>query len=185
MSALWWTVSWGRLQPHCDPAKYQWWLIMDWWADLHIKSPTSGKHCTPSMCEHQGSMLWTRSPPLLIPLTAWSKMLWFQDVSVLSLMEICAVSHLMLFGQTESFSFSFDRTLARSSLKSSWISMALIPTLFLPGVVWLVRLDGWRTLQAVVVLKSAVLNPKHLLSSPSWWQNLCQRQYCNSRNNYG
>ena len=93
------------------------------------------------------------------------------------------VTHFTLSCQPEShlsISFSRDQTLARSSLKSTWISVALIPTLFLPGVVWLFRLDGRRTLQAVVVSKSAALNPKHLLSSPSWWQCLCQRQYGNT-----
>ena len=74
-----------------------------------------------------------------------------------------------IFGQHESrlsTSFSYDQTLSRSSLKPSWISTTLIPSLCLPVAVELVRLDGQKTLWASIVSKSAALNPKHPFTSP-------------------
>lgn len=47
----------------------------------------------------------------------------------------------------------------RRSLKPCQISICLIPTLFLPGMVWLVGLDGWKTLWS----QSLPRWPRHLV----------------------
>lgn len=64
--------------------------------------------------------------------------------------------------------FSCDR----GSLKPSWSSPALIPTIFLSEVVQTVqmvqtvRLDCWKSPLAVMLPNSSALNPKHSLCSP-------------------
>ena len=85
--------------------------------------------------------------------------LWTQK----SLISPCltSLSHIL------SISFSYDQTLARSSLYPRWISMAHIQTLFLPGAVQTVKWNDCQTPWAVVDSKSAGLYPKHTLSSPT------------------
>lgn len=71
-----------------------------------------------------------------------------------------------------SIPFSCNQTSARSSLKLWWISMALIPTLFLPGAVRIVKKchRHWWS-QSLLLL---IQNTGFLLRW--WWQYFCHRQ---------
>ena len=105
------------------------------------------------------------SPPI-----ECNSLIWDVEVET-GLWQKCGttVVDFTFFGQHESrlsTSFSYDQTLSRSSLKPSWISTTLIPSLCLPVAVELVRLDGQKTLWASIVSKSADLNPKHPFTSP-------------------
>lgn len=57
--------------------------------------------------------------------------------------------------------FPFPVTRHQPGAALRWISMALIPLSSSPGAFHPVGLDGQKTPQAVVVSKSAALNPKH------------------------
>lgn len=54
--------------------------------------------------------------------------------------------------------------------------VAVVPTLFLPAAVCLVRLDGWKTQQAMMVLIEKNKKKKHFIFQ-CWLQYFCHRQY--------
>lgn len=114
------------------------------------------------LCVSTKHRWYKQSPPLLVQL--YSQALHWDGDRCLwaSVSDFCCC--LASQSPILSISFSCRQTLARSSLKPSWISMA--PALLLPGALQTVRSDGRKMPQAMMVSKSTALNPKHRLSSP-------------------
>lgn len=94
---------------------------------------------------------------------------WVRQLDLWCLLQKCEQNSLWfhVVWSNLSVSCSYNWTLNRSGVKPSWISMALIPTLFLPGVVQPVSVVGLKMPCAIMVSKSAVLNPKHTLTLTS------------------